>query len=63
MVPFDKEKLSGGSAEPIWIANVSYRTNQTTGVAMDYRNDLVPLTLMGALSAAILTVFVVTVHM
>jgi hypothetical protein len=36
---------------------------QTTGVAMDYRNDLVPLTLMGALSAAILTVFVVTVHM
>jgi hypothetical protein len=36
---------------------------QTTGVAMDHRNDLVPLTLMGALTAAILTVFVVTVHM
>jgi hypothetical protein len=36
---------------------------KTTGIEMGYRNDLVPLTVMGALSAAILTVFVATVHL
>jgi hypothetical protein len=34
---------------------------QTRGVAMEYRNEFVPLAVMGSLSAAIIVVFTVTI--
>jgi hypothetical protein len=56
-----EEKHLSGSTEPKCAPNVFQRTQSKSGVAMQYRNEIVPLAVMGSLTAAIMVVFAVTV--
>jgi hypothetical protein len=56
-----EEKFSAFSPNQCGTDIVCQGTNSGAGVAMRYRSELVPLAVMGSLTAAIMIVFAVTV--